>query len=100
MFILPPPFLSRRFPLLAATRAEMLEAMSLPAHMNDVRMTTEERETLLRSLMFGEPELVLTPSASDGRPDPRLVELARLLGRQAARQNFAAEMNRREPDGS
>ncbi|SEB84450.1 hypothetical protein SAMN05216452_3396 [Nitratireductor aquibiodomus] len=35
-----------------------------------------------------EPELNFTPR---GNPDPRLVQLARLLGRQAAREYFDAE---------
>jgi hypothetical protein len=38
------------------------------------------------------PELTFT---SRGDPDPRLVQLARLLGRQMARQNFDAQMKRR-----
>lgn len=43
------------------------------------------------------PELTFTPR---GDPDPRLIELARLLGRQLARQNFTAQMNKRGPKGS
>lgn len=43
------------------------------------------------------PELTFTPR---GDPDPRLVQLARLLGQRLARQNFAAQMNTRGPNGS
>lgn len=34
------------------------------------------------------PELTFTPR---GEPDPRLIQLARLLGRQLARETFEAE---------
>lgn len=74
--------------------------MSLPAQINAARMTEEERNALLESLLLGDPELTLAPHAPDPRPDPRLVQLVRLLGRQAARRNFAAQMNKREPGGS
>lgn len=35
---------------------------------------------------------------SRGDPDPRLVHLARLLGRQFARETFDAQMNGGEPE--
>lgn len=51
-----------------------------------------EREELLEAMLVDAPELTFTPR---GDPDPRLVQLARLLGRQMARQNFEAQMHRR-----
>ncbi|MEG4641762.1 hypothetical protein VB636_02730 [Paracoccus sp. APAP_BH8] len=60
-------------------------------------MTRSEREALLDALLLGEPELGFTPR---GNPDPRLVRLVRLLGRQAARDNFEAQSKSREPGAS
>ena len=37
---------------------------------------------------------------SRGDPDPRLVQLARLLGRQFARETFDAQMNGGQPNAS
>lgn len=48
-------------------------------------------------MLLDAPELALTPR---GNPDLRLVQLARLLGRQMARQNFEAQSNKRGSDGS
>ncbi|MEJ5899732.1 recombinase family protein [Ochrobactrum teleogrylli] len=42
------------------------------------------------------PELTFTPR---GNPDPRLIQLARLLGRQMARQDFEAQIRKRGPNG-
>ncbi len=41
------------------------------------------------------PELTFL---SRGKPDPRLVHLARLLGRQFARETFNAQMKGGQPD--
>lgn len=43
------------------------------------------------------PELTFL---SRGDPDPRLVHLERLLGRQLARETFEAQMNGGQPDAS
>ena len=56
------------------------------------RTTQSEREELLEAILVDAPELTFTPR---GDPDPRLVQLARLLGRQMARQTFAAQMTKR-----
>lgn len=56
------------------------------------RTTRSEREKLLEAMLVDAPELTFTPR---GDPDPRLVQLARILGRQMARQNFAAQMTKR-----
>ncbi len=56
-------------------------------------VTANEREHRLEGMLIDEPELTFTPR---GDPDPRLVQLARLLGEQLARETFAAQMNRRE----
>lgn len=60
-------------------------------------MTASEREALLGALLLGAPELGFT---ARGTPDPRLVRLVRLLGRQAARENFEAQMTSRETGAS
>ncbi|WP_306412913.1 hypothetical protein [Ectorhizobium quercum] len=51
-----------------------------------------EHEELLEAMLVDVPELSFTPR---GDPDPRLVRLARLLGEQMARQDFAAQAIRR-----
>ena len=75
----------------------MLAIMTLPASRTQATMTQSEREALLDALLLGEPELGFTPR---GNPDPRLVGLVRLLGRQAARDNFEAQRKAREPGAS
>ncbi|MGU3401665.1 hypothetical protein ACLBWS_18465 [Brucellaceae bacterium D45D] len=57
-------------------------------------LTASGREHRLEGTFIDVPELAFTPL---GDPDPRLVRLARLLGEQLARENFIAQMNRREP---
>ncbi len=56
------------------------------------KTTRSEREELLEAMLVDASELTFTPR---GDPDPRLVQLARMLGRQMARQNFAAQMTKR-----
>ncbi|MDQ7777370.1 MAG: hypothetical protein Q4615_16650 [Paracoccus aminovorans] len=75
----------------------MLGIMTLPASRTQATMARSEREALLDALLLGEPELGFTPR---GNPDPRLVRLVRLLGRQAARDNFEAQSRTREPGAS
>jgi len=41
--------------------------MSLPAQINAAKMTEEERNALLESLLLGEPELTLAPPCARGR---------------------------------
>ncbi|KAB2688840.1 hypothetical protein F9K82_14550 [Brucella pseudogrignonensis] len=53
------------------------------------KMTRNEREALLESLLIDEPELTFTPR---GDPDPRLLRLVDLLARQAARECYAEEV--------
>lgn len=60
-------------------------------------VTPSEREELLEAMLVDASELTFTPR---GDPDPRLVQLARLLGKQMARQNFEAQKTRRGLDGS
>ncbi|WP_236016307.1 hypothetical protein [Brucella endophytica] len=60
-------------------------------------ITRSEREELLAAMLPDEPELTFTPR---GNPDPRLVRLARLLGEQLARENFAAQRTKRGPGRS
>ncbi len=60
-------------------------------------VSQSEREELLEAMLLDVPELTFTPR---GDPDPRLVQLARLLGRQMARQNFEAQRTRRGSNGS
>jgi hypothetical protein len=62
-----------------------------------VTITRREREELLEAMLTDTPELTFTPR---GDPDPRLVRLARLLGRQLARQTFEAQRTKRGSDGS
>ncbi|WP_370675239.1 hypothetical protein [Pleomorphomonas sp. PLEO] len=62
-----------------------------------VTITRREREELLEAMLTDTPELTFTPR---GDPDPRLVRLARLLGRQLARQTFEAQRTKRSSDGS
>lgn len=61
------------------------------------RTTQSEREELLEAMLVDAPVLTFTPR---GDPDPRLVLLARLLGRQMARQTFAAQIAKRGSTGS
>lgn len=75
----------------------MLQVMTLRAPGNKAKITRRERQALLESLSPGEPELTFTVR---GDPDPRLIQLARLLGQQLARQNFEAQMNKRGSNGS
>lgn len=62
----------------------------------DAHKSTEalqrEREALLEAMLVDSPELTFTPR---GEPDPRLVQLARLLGEQLARENFLSQMDGR-----
>lgn len=60
-------------------------------------VSQRDRKELREAMLPDAPELTFTPR---GNPDPRLVQLARLLGEQLARQNFAAQMNKRGPNGS
>ncbi len=55
-------------------------------------VTAGERKQLLEALLVDAPELTFTPR---GDLDPRLVRLARLLGEQLARENFAAQTTER-----
>ncbi len=64
--------------------------MSPSAHKTEAVVTQGEREELLEAMLVDAPELTFT---SRGDPDPRLIQLARLLGRQMARETFAAQTN-------
>ncbi|MGV1833074.1 hypothetical protein [Agrobacterium vitis] len=55
-------------------------------------VSQSERKELLAGMVADVPELRFTPQDD---PDPRLVQLARLLGRQMARQNFDAQTKKR-----
>lgn len=71
--------------------------MTQEARKSRSAVTQNEREELLEAMLFDAPELTFTPR---GDPDPRLVQLARMLGRQMARENFEAQMNKRGSNGS
>lgn len=71
--------------------------MTQEARTSKTAVSQSEREELLEAMLVDAPELTFTPR---GDPDPRLIELARLLGRQMARQNFEAQMNKRGSRGS
>lgn len=60
-------------------------------------ITRSEREELLEAMLVDAQELTFTPR---GDPDPRLVNLARLIGRRMARQNFEAQRNKQGSNGS
>jgi hypothetical protein len=71
--------------------------MTQEARKSKTAVSQSEREELLEAMLLDVPELTFTPR---GDPDPRLVQLARLLGRQMARQNFEAQRTKRGPNGS
>lgn len=71
--------------------------MSPDGRKTKTTVTQSEREELLEAMLVDAPELTFTPR---GDPDPRLIELARLLGRQMARQDFEAQMRTRGSSGS
>ncbi|MFB2554049.1 hypothetical protein [Ensifer soli] len=55
-------------------------------------VTQSDREELREGLLLGDPELKLS---EQDNPDPRLVQLARMLGRQMARQHYDAQLKKR-----
>lgn len=63
--------------------------MTLRTPQYPAKMTRNEREELLESLLIGEPELAFTPR---GDPDARLLRLVDFLARQAARECYAEEV--------
>ncbi|MFG1433006.1 hypothetical protein V5F44_10130 [Xanthobacter sp. V2C-8] len=71
--------------------------MSPDGRKTKTTVTQSEREELLEAMLVDAPELTFTPR---GDPDPRLIVLARLLGRQMARQDFEAQMRARGSSGS
>ena len=56
-----------------------------------------ERNDFVEAMHPKVPDLTFN---ARGNPDPRLVRLARLLGKQIARQNFEAQTARQELEGS
>ena len=71
--------------------------MTHEARKSKTAVSPSEREELPEAMLLDVPELTFTPR---GDPDPRLVQLARLLGRQMAHQNFEAQRTRRGSNGS
>ncbi|APH55110.1 Hypothetical protein GbCGDNIH9_7152 [Granulibacter bethesdensis] len=67
----------------------MLGCMTSRSIQASAKMTRNEREALLESLLIDEPELTFTPR---GDPDPRLLRLVDFLARQAARECYAEEV--------
>ncbi|WP_097142754.1 MULTISPECIES: hypothetical protein [Hyphomicrobiales] len=63
--------------------------MTLRSTHSPAKMTSNEREELLESLLIDEPDLTFTPR---GDPDPRLLLLVDFLARQAARECYAEEV--------
>lgn len=59
---------------------------------NKAKTTGCEREALLEAMLVETSELTFTPR---GDPDPRLVQLARLLGEQLARETFLSQTDGR-----
>jgi hypothetical protein len=70
-----------------------VKAINLQPESNGATMDYGKRQKQRSSLRLVEPELTLVRHG-DG-PDPRLVELARLLARRAAREVFEAQMKER-----
>lgn len=56
-----------------------------------------ERDDFVEAMHSNVPDLTFN---ARGNPDPRLVRLARLLGKQLARQNFEAQTAKQELEGS
>jgi hypothetical protein len=81
--------------LLTAISAPILPGMA--QERRKLKPSRSERKELREAMLPATLELNFTPR---GDPDPRLIELARLLGRQLARQNFAAQRSKRGPDTS
>lgn len=90
-----PPDILLRFQLLIAELTPILAGMAQQGRKSEVSQC--ERRELREAMVPGEPELIFAPRSD---PDPRLVQLARLLGQQLARQNYAAQMNKRGSNGS
>lgn len=90
-----PPDILLRFQLLIAPLVPILQGMTQQGRKSEVLQ--RERKELREAMVPDAPELTFTPL---GDPDPRLVQLARLLGQQLARQNFEAQMNKRGSNGS
>lgn len=70
-----------------------MKAINLQRTSNGATMDHDKRPKQRSSLRLIEPELTLA-RRGDG-PDPRLVELARLLARRAAREVFEEQMKGR-----
>ena len=66
----------------------MLGGMAQDRHSSDKADNGRGPRQALSASHSGGEELTFTPR---GDPDPRLVQLARLLGRQLARETFEAE---------
>lgn len=66
--------------------------MTEDAHKSTEVVSQSEREALLEAMLVDAAELTFTPR---GDPDPRLAQLARLLGAQLARENFLSQMDGR-----
>lgn len=62
----------------------MLAIVTVQLAVNGAIMKQDAGPTRKRTARLMEPELMLAPDG--GSPDPRLVELARLLARRAARK--------------
>ncbi len=71
--------------------------MSPDAQDRQTTVKQGEREELLEAMLVDATELTFTPR---GDPDPRLVQLARLLGRQMARETFTAQNKHDDKRGS
>jgi hypothetical protein len=70
-----------------------VKAINLQPASDGATMDHGKRLKQRSSLRPVEPELTLAPRGNG--PDPRLVELARLLARRAARKVFEAQMKER-----
>ena len=84
-----PPNILSRFQLLILSFRQMMPGMTLRAPQYPAKMTRNEREALLESLLIDEPELTFTQR---GNPDPRLLRLVDFLARQAARECYAEDV--------
>lgn len=73
----------------------MIAIIAVQLAVNGTIMNEAVTQKLKSIARLREPELALVPHAADG-PDPRLVELARLLARRAAQEwyNQIAEERR------
>ncbi|WP_236760084.1 hypothetical protein [Agrobacterium tumefaciens] len=78
--------------MLTTVSAQILQDMAQEGRKS--KLSQSERKELREAMLADTPELTFTPR---GDPDPRLIQLARMLGRQLARQNLTEQGTKRNP---